>query len=71
MRDLGAVQKNSREEIRFTAEAFKGHDIINIRVWYRNDVGEMRPGKQGLAFRLDLLPTVLEMLGKARKGGAA
>ncbi|RDW12087.1 transcriptional coactivator p15/PC4 family protein [Paracoccus thiocyanatus] len=71
MTDLGIVQKNTREEIRFTAETFKGHDIVNIRVWYRDDAGEMRPGKQGLAFRLDLLPAVLETLGKARKGGAA
>ncbi len=69
--DLGTVQKNAREEIRFTAETFQGHDIINIRVWYRNDAGEMRPGKQGLAFRLALLPHVLEMLGKASEGGAA
>lgn len=67
---LGSVQKNTREEIRFTAEIFKGHDIVSIRVWYRDEAGEMRPGKQGLAFRLDLLPAVLEALGKAEKGGA-
>ncbi|MGA0613419.1 transcriptional coactivator p15/PC4 family protein [Paracoccus sp. KR1-242] len=71
MMDLGTIAKNSREEIRITAESFKGHDIINIRVWYRDDTDEMRPGKQGLAFRLDLLPAVLDTLGKARKGGAA
>lgn len=68
--DLGTVQKNAREEIRFTAEEFQGHDIINIRVWYRNDAGVMRPGKQGLAFRRALLPVVLETLGKASEGGA-
>ncbi|WP_234853622.1 transcriptional coactivator p15/PC4 family protein [Paracoccus everestensis] len=69
--DLGTIQKNAREEIRLTAETFKGHVIINIRVWYQDDAGEMRPGKQGLAFRVDLLPTVLETLSRARKGGAA
>lgn len=65
MTDLGTVQKNAREEIRFTAESFKGHDLVNIRIWYRDDAGEMRPGKQGLAFKAELLPAVLALLGKA------
>jgi len=69
MTDLGIISKNSREEIRITAETFKGHAIINIRIWYSDQAGEMRPGKQGLAFRLDLLPAVLETLSKAPKGG--
>ncbi|MTH57884.1 transcriptional coactivator p15/PC4 family protein [Paracoccus litorisediminis] len=71
MTDLGIIPKNSREEIRITAEIFKGHAIINIRVWYSDDSDEMRPGKQGLAFRLELLPAVLETLSKAVKGGVA
>lgn len=67
MTDLGTIRKNAREEIRFTVETFKGHEIVNIRVWYRDDAGEYRPGKQGLAFRPDLLGEVLDALGKARK----
>lgn len=68
---LGTVPKNSREEIRMTADTFMGYDIINIRVWYRDNEGEMRPGKQGLAFRIDLIGEVLDALGKAQPGGAA
>ncbi|WP_062561005.1 transcriptional coactivator p15/PC4 family protein [Paracoccus aminovorans] len=71
MTDLGIIKKNGREEIRITAENFKGHDLINIRVWFDDGTGTMRPGKQGMAFRLDLLPTVMETLGKASKSGAA
>lgn len=71
MADLGTVQKNARETIRITAETFKGHDIISLRVWYRDELGEMRPGKQGIAFRVDLLPAIMEALGQARQGGAA
>ncbi|WP_306753860.1 transcriptional coactivator p15/PC4 family protein [Paracoccus actinidiae] len=67
--ELGAIPKNSREVIRITAEHFKGRDIINFRVWYRDDAGEMRPGKQGLAFRTDLLPAVLKALGQVHSGG--
>ena len=67
MIDLGTIRKNSREEIRFTVETFKGHEIVNARVWYLDDAGEYQPGKQGLAFRLDLLGEVLDALAKARR----
>ena len=67
MMDLGTIRKNAAEEIRFTVETFKGHEIVNVRVWYRNDLGEYRPGKQGLAFRLELLAAELDALGKAKK----
>lgn len=66
--ELGAIPKNSREEIRITAEHFKGRDIINFRVWYRDAEGEMRPGKQGLAFRAELLPALVKALGQAHGG---
>ena len=67
MMALGTIRKNSTEEIRFTVETFKGVEIVNARVWYRAEGGEYRPGKQGLAFRLELLGEVLDALGKARQ----
>lgn len=68
---LGTVPKKSREEIRMTADTFMGYDIINIRVKDRDNEGEMRPGKQGLAFRTDLIGEVLDAVGKAQPGGVA
>lgn len=64
---LGTIRKNASEEIRLTVETFKGHEIVNVRVWFRDAAGEYRPGKQGLAFRLELLGEVLDSLGRARK----
>ncbi|WP_134724819.1 transcriptional coactivator p15/PC4 family protein [Paracoccus luteus] len=66
----GAIRKNAREEIRITLDDFKGLQLVNLRVWFDTGNGEYRPGKQGLAFRLDLLPEVLKALG-ALEGGAA
>lgn len=66
----GAIRKNAREEIRITLDDFKGHQLVNLRVWFDAGNGEFRPGKQGVAFRLDLLPEVLKALG-ALQGGAA
>lgn len=67
MADLLTIQKNARDEIRITAEHFRGHNIISLRVWYRDDAGEMRPGKQGIAFRVDLLPAIVKALQVAQK----
>lgn len=57
-----AVRKNLREEIRITQENFRGHDLLNIRVFYRNDDGKWRPGKQGVAIRMELVPEFLGAL---------
>ncbi|WP_044043319.1 transcriptional coactivator p15/PC4 family protein [Octadecabacter antarcticus] len=56
------IPKNSREIIRVTRADFKGHDMINVRVFFDVGEGEMKPGKQGVAFRAALLPEVLNAL---------
>lgn len=66
------IPKNAREEIRVSVDEFKGHRLVNLRVWFGDD-GEKRPGKQGIAFRLDLLPDIVSALQNAaagRKGGS-
>jgi Transcriptional Coactivator p15 (PC4) len=61
---IATIQKNSREEIRIGRSEFKGHDLVNIRVWFESEDGTMRPGKSGLAFRIELLPEVSAALSK-------
>lgn len=58
------IRKNSKEEVRLGIEEFKGHRLVNIRVWYDAGNGEMRPGKHGLAVRLELLPEVRAALAQ-------
>ncbi len=62
---LAQIRKNAREEIRISREAYMGHDLVNLRVFYEDPQGEYRPGKKGLAFRLDLLPEVIAALQSA------
>lgn len=56
-----AIPKNAREEIRVSVDEFKGHHLCNMRVWYR-DGEEHRPGKQGIALRLELVPQLIDAL---------
>lgn len=67
---MADIAKNSREVIRVTRGEFKGHDMVNLRVFYDAGDGEMKPGKQGVAFRAALLPDMLEALS-ALVGGEA
>ncbi|SLN23346.1 Transcriptional Coactivator p15 (PC4) [Roseivivax jejudonensis] len=59
------IRKNDREEIRIMRNDFKGHDMINVRVFY-DAGGEMKPGKQGIAFKAELLSDFLEVLTEVR-----
>jgi hypothetical protein len=48
------LRKNAREEVRVSVDAFKGMRLLNVRVWFAGEDGEMRPGKQGLAVWLEM-----------------
>ena len=62
---VAVIQKNAREELRVSVETFRGVPIVNLRVWFRNEEGEWRPGKQGVALRLELLPELRQALAEA------
>lgn len=47
------IEKNRSEEVRVTLDDFRGIILLNVRVWYQAEDGEMRPGKQGIALRPD------------------
>ena len=54
-----SIRKNNREEIRVSRDEYRGHTLVNLRVWYQGVDGTMLPGKQGIAFRVEHLPEVL------------
>jgi hypothetical protein len=60
------VPKNTREVLRFQLTEFKGHKLVSIRVFYKVDGSdEMRPGKSGIAFRVEKLPELQAAIAKA------
>lgn len=67
MTAIATIKKNSREEIRVTLDEFRGHHLVNIRVFYDAGDGEMKPGKQGIAVKVELFPELLAALGAAEK----
>lgn len=65
------ITKNTREEIRLTREHFKGREIFSARTWFKAPDGTMRPGKGGIAFRLDLLPDFAAAVSQIAAEGRA
>ena len=65
--------KNSKEEVRASVEEFRGRPVINIRVFYRDETGDWKPGKQGLALSVDryrdLASMVLEIGEELKRRG--
>ena len=69
---IAAFRKNATEEVRVSVDRYHGHELVNIRVWFTGDDGEMKPGRQGLALRLELLPNLraaLDAVGSAHGEG--
>lgn len=64
------LRKNSREEVRVSLDVFRGQMLLNLRVWFVDDEGEMRPGRQGIALRAELLPELRAALDKLARGEA-
>ncbi|MFT3986309.1 transcriptional coactivator p15/PC4 family protein [Aestuariivirga sp.] len=64
------IQKNSREEVRISRESYRGHELVNVRTWYRaDDDGTMKPGKQGLAVKAEKLPELIAALQQLESEG--
>lgn len=65
---VASVPKRPGEEIRLSLEEFHGQTRVNIRVWWQDDFGEWRPGKQGIS----LAPALFrEICGKCQAVDAA
>ena len=50
---ISSFEKNKKEEVRVSVDTFHGRKLINIRVFFKDDDGTMKPGKQGIAVSVD------------------
>ncbi len=63
---LAEIPLGARDVLRVTRDRDHGHAVVNLRRWFFSTSGEMRPGRDGIAFGLDEVPAVLAALEKAR-----
>lgn len=65
--DVFEFDKNSVEKVRVSLTVYKGHELVDIRVYYKNDAGEFLPTRKGLSLSVDLFPELLAGIKKARE----
>ena len=62
---IASIRKNTSEELRVSLDEYAGRDLLSLRVWYTANDGTQRPGKAGVALRVDALPELREAIIKA------
>ena len=63
------IPKNGREVYRVMRRTFKGHKLVDVRVWFDDaTTGELRPGK-GVSLKLESLPEIVAALSGLIEGG--
>src|SRR5689334_6976964 len=65
-RIIGTISKNRKERVQVSLSEYRGFDMLTVRVWYLDDDQSWKPGKQGLALRVELLPQLTVLLHKAQ-----
>ena len=61
------IQKNSLERIRIQRSEYKGHELIDIRVYYEAENGEWKPTKKGITFKVELIDEIISALESERE----
>lgn len=61
------IQKNNLEKMCIHRTNYKGHELIDIRVYYESNTGEWKPTKKGIAFSLSLANEVIKGIAEESK----
>ena len=61
---ISRFEKNALEEVRVSLTEYRGHQLIDLRVYYLSADGEPRPTKKGLALSIGLYSELKESLAK-------
>ncbi len=70
---IATIEKNTVEELRVALSEYRGHDLVNLRIWanYDSAGSEKRPTKKGFALRIEFLPELIAVLKKAETAARA
>ncbi len=64
---IATIEKNAVEKLRVALSEYRGHDLVDLRIWanYDSAGSEKRPTKKGFALRIEFLPELIAVLKKA------
>jgi hypothetical protein len=53
---IAQFEKNATEVLRISLTEFRGHQLIDARIYYSDDEGQYRPTKKGVSLAVGLYP---------------
>jgi len=59
--------KNAIERVHADTTRYKGHSLIDVRIYYQDDDGAWKPSRKGLTLNVDLLPELEAAVAALRK----
>jgi hypothetical protein len=64
---ISEIEKNLKEKIRVSIEEYRNSRFVDCRVYWKDEQGEWRPSKKGIALNCQCIDQVIEALQKASK----
>jgi hypothetical protein len=64
---VARITKNPTEEVRVSLTSYRGHDLVDIRVFFQDEQGEWRPTKRGVSLSVDSFAELREAVVKAEE----
>ena len=58
------LEKNSRESLVINQTEFKGVKLVDVRVFYKDEAGDLKPTKKGVSVRLEQLDALIKALSE-------
>jgi len=62
---VARIAKNPTEEVRVSLTSYRGHDLVDIRVFFQDEQGEWRPTKRGVSLSVDSFVELRDAVVKA------
>ena len=56
------IEKNSRESIVVSETTHMGYDLVDVRVFYKDEAGELKPTRKGVSLHREQLGDVIKAL---------
>ena len=64
---VARIAKNPTEEVRVSLTSYRGHDLVDIRVFFQDEQGEWRPTKRGVSLSVDSFSELRDAIAKAEE----
>ena len=56
------IEKNSRESIVVSETTHMGYDLVDVRVFYKDEAGELKPTRKGVSLHREQVGDVIKAL---------